>query len=125
MNTAFFASDRAFAWRLARSATRGQPGGPWRIRVDSRGISSAAPSMSSSCEWSAVTQLVEGDAAMVFVLPAGRWAISVTGLAGVDLSSEERASIRRWAEAAPGERTWITLRRDKASPRLRVEGAPG
>jgi hypothetical protein len=41
-----------------------------------------------------------------------------------ELSDEELTSIRRWAEAAPGERTWTSYRRQQVFRRLRVAGSP-
>jgi hypothetical protein len=65
--------------------------------------------------------VVEGNDALVFVL-----ATRPNMFVGVpaELSDEELTSIRRWAEAAPGERTWTSYRRQRAFRRLRVAGSP-
>jgi len=116
-----YASERGWAWRAARASTRGQQSGATRLRVDSTGIVYSGPSMSTSYGWSDIRHVVEGNDALVFVLGTRR-----NMFVGVpaELSDEELTSIRRWAEAAPGERTWASYGRQRTFRRLRVAGSP-
>jgi len=106
------ASERAWARRRARPWPRSPAGGvPVRMRADGDGLSFAAGGLFRSLDWSGVTQVAEGDSAIVFVTSASLRGVMWWGMSGADLSSEDRARIRSWAEAAPGEREWISFRR--------------
>lgn len=117
-----YASERGWAWRSARSFTRGQQP-VVRVRVDGSGIFYSGPNMSSSFGWSGVGKVVEGNDALVFVLGTTRRG-QIFLAVPAELSPEELTSIRHWAEAAPGERTWTSYRRDRTARRLRVAGSP-
>jgi hypothetical protein len=119
-------SDRLWAWTLARRLTRGVAGGPVRFRIDDGGLSVAAEGRSASFDWSAVTRVVEGEPAVVFVVHEHRSRFQFVAVPGGALGPERRAAIRRYAEAAPGERPWITVpvRRRRSSGRLRVASSP-
>jgi hypothetical protein len=118
-------TDRGWAWAAARRWTRTWPPGPWQIRVDPAGIECAIADQSYSHGWSQVTEVVEGDAAIVFVTGATRRGVRFVSVPGEQLSSTDRASIRRWAETAPGDRPWTTIPGPRPPRRLRVSSTPG
>jgi hypothetical protein len=118
-------TDRGWAWAAARRWARTSPAGPWQIRVDPVGIECAVADRSYSHGWSKVTQVVEGEAAVVFVMGATRRGVPFVSVPGEQLSSTDRASIRRWAETAAGDRPWTTIPGPRPPRRLRVSSASG
>jgi len=118
-------TDRGWAWAAARRWARTSPPGPWQIRVDPSGIECAVADQSLAHGWSKVTRVVEGDAAIVFVMGATRRRVPFVSVPGEQLSAADRASIRRWAETAPGDRPWTTIPGPHPSRRLRVSSTPG
>jgi len=106
------ASERAWARRLARRWPRSPAGGvPLRVRFDGGGLSFAAGGLFRSLDWSEITQVAEGDSNIVCVTSASLRGLDWWGMAAADLSAEDRARVRQWAEAAPGDRSWISFRR--------------
>jgi hypothetical protein len=107
--------------RLLASQTLRDTRGPTDVtyRFDADGYEARGPGMTTRLEWSIVTAVAEGDrfvalqAGLRFmVCPAER------------LTDTERGTIRRWAEEAPGERTWAHRRSQRDTTRLRVAPSP-
>ena len=91
----------------SRRWSRANPAGPWRLRGDVDGITCAIGGRSTSYDWSAIAQVVEGEAAIVLAQAYNGQGIPFVSLPGAHLSPDDRASIR--------QRTFR---------RLRVAGSP-
>jgi hypothetical protein len=112
-------SVRVQARLLARQSTRDMPTEmDVSYRFDADGYESRAIGLTNRLEWPAITAVVEGDRFIALVV--GRRFMTCPA---EHLSDADRATIRRWAEAAPGERAW-TLRRGRPHPRLQVAPSP-
>ncbi|HEX5946653.1 MAG TPA: hypothetical protein VFY82_10270 [Acidimicrobiales bacterium] len=119
---ALCASSRFRAWASARKILRDRPGPHIVVRhFDSTGYGDAGGGRSSHVDWSAVTVVVEGDRFMALGL--GR--TDSVSVPIEQLSDPERATIRRWAEAAPGGPRWELRRSARRFPRLQISPDPG
>jgi hypothetical protein len=107
--------------RLLASQVRDSPeAADVAYRFDADGYEARDAGTATRLEWPIVTAAGEGD--RFIALGAGRRRFMVCP--AERLSEAERATIRRWAEAAPGDRTWQVRRPARANARLRVTTSP-
>jgi hypothetical protein len=90
------------------------------FRFDPDGVESRGGGIGSRFDWTAVTTVVEGDRFLAVEALSSRMMTAPTD----HLSEVERVTIRRWAEAASGERTWEVRRSPRGNSRLRVTPSP-
>jgi hypothetical protein len=90
------------------------------FRFDADGVESRGGGIGSRFDWSAVTTVVEGDRFLAVEALSSRMMTAPTD----HLSEVERATIRRWAEAASRERAWEVRRSRRGGSRLRVTPSP-
>jgi hypothetical protein len=88
-------------------------------RFDAEGYEARGDGMATRFDWPIVSAVAEGD--RFIAIGAGRRFMVCPA---ERLSDAERAAIRRWAEAAPGERTWDVWRGSRRSDRLHVSPSP-
>jgi hypothetical protein len=115
------ATDRVRARLLVSERQRVTPmDGTVTCRFDGDGYEWRSGELAVRYGWTTFARVIEGERHLALLVSAGR----VVPVRAEQLSDTERAVIRRWAEAAPGQRTWEVRRSPRGHSRLRATESP-
>jgi len=118
------ASNRLWAWSLARKAVKHSPDETVHFRIDADGLGVVRGGRTGTNDWSTVTRVIEGERAVVFVVLERGMHSQFVPVPAATLTPEDRAAIRRWSDAVPGERPWTVVPGQRSSRRLTISPVP-